>query len=240
MTIEQENKMIEENLNLVGFCLKKYKASPNEWEDLYQEGCLGLVGAVKRFNPDLGIKFSTFAIPCIIGYMKRYKRDHCHTIRLPRDAYALQFKIKDYEYKHPDCTEEDIIRDLEIKIEDYHDLQRALTISSLNYTIEAGHSTDIIDLIESDFTEYNLLGNAYENDLIKAIKNAIPKKDIKMQEIIIEYLIREYRGEKVSQTVLGEKYGIGQVQTSRYIRRGLALLKEKLPRYYDCSGYIKN
>ena len=72
---EHNNIDIEENLGLVHACAKRFKGRGIEYDDLYQAGCMGLVKAADNFNTELGYKFSTYAVPVIIGEIKRLFRD---------------------------------------------------------------------------------------------------------------------------------------------------------------------
>ncbi len=69
------DKIVQENLGLVHSCCKKFKGRGIDYEDLYSAGCLGLVKAVKNFNPDFGLQLSTYAVPVILGEIKRLFRD---------------------------------------------------------------------------------------------------------------------------------------------------------------------
>ncbi len=92
------DEIIEKNLPLVTYTLRKYFA-PNacEWDDLFQEGCIGLIQAVDRFNPDLGYTFSTYACRLIWGRATNYLRDKTHSIRPPRGAAPMAVCSLDQE-----------------------------------------------------------------------------------------------------------------------------------------------
>ena len=66
---------MEENLPLVHYVLRRFRDRGAEYEDLYQYGCLGLVKAVDRFDPSYNVRFSTYAVPIILGEVRRYLRD---------------------------------------------------------------------------------------------------------------------------------------------------------------------
>lgn len=74
---EQEslNLLVTENLGLVHSCANRFRGRGVEYDDLFQAGCLGLVKASAGFNPELGFKFSTYAVPAILGEIKRLFRD---------------------------------------------------------------------------------------------------------------------------------------------------------------------
>ncbi len=72
----QREKMIEENLGLVHFVLKKFQGKGHDLEELFQVGCIGLCKAVDGFKESYGLKFSTYAVPVILGEIKRFIRDN--------------------------------------------------------------------------------------------------------------------------------------------------------------------
>ena len=72
---ESVNLLVTENLGLVHSCANRFRGRGVEYDDLFQAGCLGLVKASAGFNPDLGFKFSTYAVPAILGEIKRLFRD---------------------------------------------------------------------------------------------------------------------------------------------------------------------
>lgn len=73
--MDNRERTISENIGLVHACAKRFKARGMEYDDLFQAGCLGLVKAVDAFDHDRGVKFSTYAVPVILGEMKRLFRD---------------------------------------------------------------------------------------------------------------------------------------------------------------------
>ncbi len=75
MPMDNRERTISENIGLVHACAKRFKARGMEYDDLFQAGCLGLVKAVDAFDHDRGVKFSTYAVPVILGEMKRLFRD---------------------------------------------------------------------------------------------------------------------------------------------------------------------
>lgn len=86
--MESRDLMIIDNLNLVHYVLHKYhydQLGSDMYQDLYQEGCIGLILAVDRFDPTRSIQFSTYAVPYIVGYIKKYLRYATTPIRTARN-----------------------------------------------------------------------------------------------------------------------------------------------------------
>ncbi|MFR8229969.1 MAG: sigma-70 family RNA polymerase sigma factor, partial [Anaeromassilibacillus sp.] len=69
------DQQVQENIGLVHACAKRFKGRGIEYDDLFQAGCLGLVKAVDHFDESRGLKFSTYAVPVILGEMRRLFRD---------------------------------------------------------------------------------------------------------------------------------------------------------------------
>lgn len=85
---EQQQKMVEDNYNLVYHVLHKLKIPYEKWDDYVQAGSEGLCKAVLKFNPEYGCLFSTYAVPLIWGEMQRYYRDYDgQFIRIPRKEF---------------------------------------------------------------------------------------------------------------------------------------------------------
>ncbi len=89
---EQSGKLAEENLGLVHLCANRFRGKGIEYDDLYGAGCIGLIKASKAFDPQRGVKFSTYAVPVILGEIKRLFRDG-GTIKVSRSVKELSLKI---------------------------------------------------------------------------------------------------------------------------------------------------
>ena len=83
------SEIIEQYLYLADAITKKYSDRGVEYDDLYQVACVGLINAVDRYDISKNIKFSTFAVPTILGEIKRYFRDKGFLIRMPRRIYEV-------------------------------------------------------------------------------------------------------------------------------------------------------
>ena len=86
--MDTKEKLVSENLGLVHACAKRFKGRGIEYDDLYQSGCLALIKAIDGFDESKGFKFSTYAVPVILGEMKRLFRDG-GTIKVGRSLKEL-------------------------------------------------------------------------------------------------------------------------------------------------------
>lgn len=89
---ELKTPLAEENLGLVHLCANRFRGRGIEYDDLYSAGCIGLIKAAKAFDTERGVKFSTYAVPVILGEIKRLFRDG-GTIKVSRSAKELSMKI---------------------------------------------------------------------------------------------------------------------------------------------------
>ena len=88
---EQRSRMIEENIGLVHACAHRFKGKGLEYDDLFQAGCMGLVKATDAFDSERGVRFSTYAVPVILGEMRRLFRDG-GTVKVSRSLKELSMK----------------------------------------------------------------------------------------------------------------------------------------------------
>ena len=84
-------KYIQGNLRLVLSVIKRFHNNNENVDDLFQIGCIGLMKSIDNFNPDIGVKFSTYAVPMIIGEVRRYLRDNS-SYRIPRSLRDTAYK----------------------------------------------------------------------------------------------------------------------------------------------------
>ena len=102
----ERDKLICSNTGLVHACASKFKGKGIDYEDLYSCGCVGLIKAADNFDPSLGYKFSTYAVPVILGEIKRIFRD-TGAIKVSRSLKELGLRINrvcEEYYREHLCT----------------------------------------------------------------------------------------------------------------------------------------
>ena len=119
---EAKEEYIKGNLRLVLSVIKRFGASGENPDDLFQIGCIGLIKAVNNFNTELDVKFSTYAVPMIIGEIRRYMRDN-NSIRVSRSlrdtAYKAIYAKENIERQHlKEPTEQEIAEEIGLSKED--------------------------------------------------------------------------------------------------------------------------
>lgn len=92
-SVEVRNEIVKKYLYLAEIIAKKFVNRGIDYEDLYQVASIALIKAVERFDPDKGVKFTSFATPTLIGEIKRYFRDKASVIRIPRRIYEVYQKV---------------------------------------------------------------------------------------------------------------------------------------------------
>lgn len=225
LSTEQQQTVID-NLNLVHFSLKKLGIFPNhpDYEDFFQEGCIGLIGAVSRFDESKGYGFSTFAVPNIQGYVRRYRRDKCNIIRVHRNDYDLYCKMMGLigQGYHLD----DIPEELGISPMKLSKLLSAYSVESLQ--AELGFlKSDAEKLTVGDMVadwrndcEDLLTGMTFDEALSKVL-SLLKEPD---RDICEEWFYARMFGEELRQPYFADKYGVSQAQISRVLKK----FKEKL------------
>ncbi len=221
--IKAKEELINGNLKLVLSILKKYINRTDNMDDLFQVGCVGLIKAIDNFDLKHEVKFSTYAVPMILGEIKRYLRDATSSVRISRS-------IKDLAYKA-----------LKVKEELTNKYNREITIreianymgipeSDINEAFESMYETvSIFEPIFNDGGETIYLcdqlgdkkNTLYPIEYYIALKEALKKLKKKERYIINErYIIGK------TQMELASEIGISQAQISRLEKNGIENLKK--------------
>ena len=221
---EARQQFIFANLRLVLSVIQKYIHAKNNYDDLFQVGCVGLIKAIDNFNPEFNVKFSTYAVPMIIGEIRRYLRDEngIHVSRSIRDtAYrALQTAEHMSKELNREVTMEEVAQALGESLSSiYFALAATGNVVSLDEPIGES-STDTTSMIEQ-----LPLNDVTSDDWIdyKAMHDAINSLVKKEREILI---MRYYDGK--TQMEVSNEIGISQAQVSRLEKNALANIKPHL------------
>ena len=212
-----ERPCAEENLGLVHLCANRFKGKGIEYEDLYSAGCIGLLKAVKAFDTERGVKFSTYAVPVIIGEIKRLFRDGGQ-IRVSRSLKELSLRLQkitsDFYLLH---GREPAISELaEISGENAQTVSEALCAVqpaiSLTSSDDDERQTDLP--VESPDTDIlNTLA-------LKQILSGLEHDDRRLIEL------RYFKN--LTQTKTAELLGMSQVQVSRREKKLLLFMRKEL------------
>ena len=120
--MEARNTFINGNLRLVLSVIQRFYRKSESADDLFQVGCVGLIKAIDNFDITQNVQFSTYAVPMIVGEVKRYLRDN-NSIRVSRSIRDLAYKVIQYKEKYikehgKEPSVEEIAKELEVEKED--------------------------------------------------------------------------------------------------------------------------
>ena len=217
--ITERNRLVSENMGLVHACANRFRGRGVDYEDLVQSGCIGLLKAAEGFDESRGFMFSTYAVPAIIGEIKRIFRDG-GTVKVgrsdkekARNLLALRDEMTTRFGREPSISELAEKAGYEIA-ETSQLLCASMPVLSLTVDDESGECSEI-DVTTGDTTEE--MGDCIA--LRVAVEN-LSDRDRK----IVEF--RYFSG--LTQTVTAKKLGMTQVQVSRREKVILQELRKKL------------
>lgn len=221
---EARTEFIKGNLRLVLSVIQRFYGRGESADDLFQIGCVGLIKSIDNFDLSQGVQFSTYAVPMIIGEVRRYLRDN-NSIRVSRSvrdlAYkTIQFKDKFNKEKGREPTIEEISKELEVGREEItaslDAIQDPVSLQEPIYN-DGNESIFVMDQVKD-------IKNNDENWAeIMTINEALKKLSNKEKNIIM----RRYFDGK-TQMEIAEEIGISQAQVSRLEKNAL----EQMKRYY--------
>ncbi|MBQ9070039.1 MAG: RNA polymerase sporulation sigma factor SigG [Clostridia bacterium] len=222
--MEAREKLTLGNLKLVLSVIRRFNPKNDTADDLFQVGCIGLMKAIDNFNPAFEVKFSTYAVPMIIGEVRRFQRDN-NSVRVSRSirdlAYrALQVKedIMHRELREPKAAE--IAKILGEKERAVEEAMEAIVEPVSLYDSVFGDGEDSMYVIDklSDETQSDEI--LIENI---ALKEALKKLNDREKSIITR---RYYNGK--TQMEIAEEIGISQAQVSRIEKGAIDKLRRNM------------
>ena len=215
--------LIKNNSGLIWNIVKRFIGRGYESEDLYQIGCIGLIKAIKRFDISLDVQLSTYAVPYIMGEIKRFIRDD-GIIKVSRQTKELAIKIKQIQNEYMNKMGEEISITKISEILKISKEEVAAAIESSNsvdsiYSSESSETDErmLIEKIADNKDEYN---NLVDKITLNEIINNLDEKEKKV------VLLRFYKEQ--TQAQVGKILGITQVQVSRIEKRVLEKMRFKL------------
>lgn len=220
---EAKDEYINSNLRLVLSIVRRFRNRGENLDDVFQIGCVGLIKAIDNFDINQNVKFSTYAVPMIIGEIKRYLRDNS-TLRVSRTLKDLAYKamsIKEsYVFKNgEEPSIEYIAKELEVEKEDVvfalDSMQEIISIYDSAYNDSESDKFFVIDQIKD---ESDLEDKCTSNI---TLENAIKKLTNREREIVEK---RFFQGK--TQIEVAEEIGISQAQISRLERSALKRIRK--------------
>ena len=215
---------IKGNLRLVLSVIKRFSNSNENVDDLFQIGCIGLIKSIDNFNPDIGVKFSTYAVPMIIGEIRRYLRDN-NSIRVSRSLRDTAYKaIHARELLSKELsrepTIEDIAKEIEIPKEDIvfalDAIQCPVSLYDPVYT-DGGDTLYVMDQISDKKNK--------EETWVEELSLSDAMKRLNERE---NYIIKLRFFEGKTQMEVAEEIHISQAQVSRLEKSALKSMQNYL------------
>ncbi len=222
---EELSKLVENNQGLIWSIVKRFLGRGYEKEDIYQIGCLGFIKAIRRFDVSFEAKLSTYAVPYILGEIKKFLRDD-GPVKVSRSLKELNVKICELQKEYDKRGEElSIFKISEILKVPKEEIIMALEANKSTESIEESTYKDgkgnkdlnIADTLSTNRDEASLI-----TDKI-VLHNLIENLDDREKEIII---LRFYKDK--TQSEVARILGISQVQVSRIERKILSGMKTEL------------
>ncbi|MGB3259560.1 RNA polymerase sigma factor SigB [Paenisporosarcina sp.] len=230
---ESEDEEAQTNLvlnyqRLVESIARKYSNGKSYHEDIVQVGMLGLLGAIRRYDPEFGRTFEAFAVPTIIGEIKRFLRDKTWAVHVPRRIKELGPRIKSAVeslttelQRSPKVVE--IAEYLEV---DEDDVLEAMEMGKSYQALSMDHSLES-DSDGSSITLFDVIGqqdDGYEKtDQRMLVANALSVLSEREKQVIQFTYI-----DQLSQKEAGDKLGISQMHVSRLQRKAIKKLQDAI------------
>ena len=220
-----QDQIMEQNLGLIWSVVKKFTNRGYDPEDLFQIGAIGLLKCVQKFDLSYDVKFSTYAVPMIVGEIKRFLRDD-GLIKISRPIKEIAQKSKyakeEYQKLHDhEPTINQLATFMNVELEDLIlGLEAAKEVESLHATIYQGQGGSPIFLIDK-----LARAESEENQTVDllTLKQVIAKLKPKEREIIqMRYF------EEKTQTEIAKHVGVSQVQVSRIEKKALESLRREM------------
>jgi RNA polymerase sigma-B factor len=218
-------ELVDRFLPLARNLARRYAGAREPFEDLLQVASLGLVKAIDRFDVDRGAAFSSFAVPTILGELKRYFRDLGWSVHVPRGAQEQALKVQEAQERlttktgRPPTVQE-LAEYLELEVEDVLDaLETAAAHHSASLDAPREDRDDesgsLVDVFGQEDRRYELVE---ETTTIAAAARELTPRERRV-------LALRFAGD-MTQTQIAQEIGVSQMQVSRILRRALTQLRE--------------
>jgi RNA polymerase sigma-B factor len=218
--------LIEVNLPLVRYAAARFRSRNEPMEDVVQVGTIGLINAIDRFDPSRGVQFPTFAMPTVVGEIKRYFRDNVRTVHVPRRLHELWVQvsgaIEDLTVAHGRSpTTAEIAARLRISEDEVLsclEAGRAYHATSLEAAQEGDGSQALLDRLGY---EDPALTGVEHRDLVRHLLVQLPERERRI-------LLLRYFG-NLTQSQISAELGVSQMHVSRLLSRSFARLRSANP-----------
>ena len=216
--------IIQNNLNLVRSIVHRFTNRGYEWEDLFQIGSIGLIKAIDRFDTNFGVKFSTYAVPMIIGEIRRFIRDD-NPIKVSRPVKELAYKVHKVQEKlHGTLGREpsiiEIAKELALVPQEIVSALEAIQPPASLYESAFHDDGDPISIIDQIKYEDGQDNSYFDKLALQEVLGRLPQKE--------NAVIRLRFYEDKTQSEIAALLGLSQVQISRIEKHALKMIREFL------------
>ena len=216
--------LVERFLPLARQLARRYQRPEEPFDDLFQVACLGLVKAIDRFDLEREVAFSSYAVPTILGEIKRYFRDRTWSVRVPRDLQELALKVdRAVSELSLDLHRQPTVEEIGAKVgADEEDVLEALEASgaykATSLESPRGSEDDSGDTLGDTLgTEEHGFALAEDRATIEHLMRSITPREREVLHLRF--------AEDLTQAEIGERIGVSQMQVSRIIRQSVARLR---------------
>ncbi|MFJ3510924.1 RNA polymerase sigma factor SigF [Streptomyces luteogriseus] len=214
--------LIEANLPLVRYAAARFRSRNEPMEDVVQVGTIGLINAIDRFDPDRGVQFPTFAMPTVVGEIKRYFRDNVRTVHVPRRLHELWVQVNSATedlttaFGRTPTTSEiaERLRITEDEVLSCIEAGRSYHATSLEAAQEGDGLPGLLDRLGY---EDPALDGVEHRDLVRHLLVQLPERE---QRIL---LLRYYSN--LTQSQISAELGVSQMHVSRLLARSFQRLR---------------
>lgn len=215
--------IVEQNFNLVRSIVHRFTNRGYEWDDLFQIGCIGLIKAIERFDLNFSVKFSTYAVPMIIGEIRRFIRDD-NPVKVSRPVKELAYRVHKTQEKlngtlgrEPTIIE--VAKELALAPQEIvsalEAVQPPASLYDSAFHDDGGDAVPLLDQIKAA----DMQDNAYFDSL--ALKEVLARLPVKERTVIT---LRFFQDK--TQAEIASLIGLSQVQVSRIEKQALKLLRD--------------
>lgn len=221
--IDARDQIYEANVGLIYMVLERFKNSSYDYEDLFQVGSIGLLKAIDKFDFSFNVRFSTYAVPMIIGEIKKFLRDD-GIVKVQRNIKETYTKIRWAQDKlRGDLGREPGVNEiaslLEIDKEEIVVAMEACQAPAYMHDVMPGEEREQLSLIDR-------LANDEGNVLLLeklALREALAQLEPREQEVVLRRFFKDE-----TQSCIADDLGVSQVQVSRIEKRAINKLKQIL------------
>lgn len=211
------------NMRLVLSLVKRFWAKNANADDVFQAGCVGLIKAIDNFNLDFNVKFSTYAVPMILGEIKRYLRDG-NSLRVSRSIRDTAYRIlkvrEGLEERDEEATIERIAQEMQVKEREVVYALDAISDPVSLFDPVYNKSGDTLQLMDQIFDESQSDDIWTERVALREAMNKLGEREKKI------LLLRYYEGK--TQTEISAEVGISQAQVSRLEKNALGSIRREI------------